>query len=384
MPKFEMFIPHSAAGFPDMTLRIDAENWMFALQAGRRKLGEQGDLGSNIMCDFKDDGSVHVSDPTTGRVFRILELQAVPEPQPQAAPPAAPAPQPQAAPAPQPVAAPVVVAPAPAPQPKPQAAPPAAPAPQPQAAPAPVAPAPAPQPQPQPAPAAKPMPKPVPIEQKTAPKTSPRPVMAPMAPVQAKVEVAAAPAVAPKGPIGRQEKEGNIEEELTDIFQSVMDLWSTCKTKEDVANFMLDLALRKLSAESGAIFFSDIAGGDLKFLAARGPKAKDVMRYTVPMGQGIVGFCAQSGVSVAIADVHKDPRWYSIISKNTGYETKSILCSVIQYDGQSLGALELVNKNKGATFTLDELNVLNYIAHEAGDALARMLDQEFVAKNKKK
>jgi GAF domain-containing protein len=222
------------------------------------------------------------------------------------------------------------------------------------------------------------------MEDKRAPKEAPKPVAAPIAEVPAKVQIVAAPAAAPVEPIGRkEEKGGNIEDVLADIFSEVMDLWSTCKTKEDVASFMLDLSLRKINAESGGVFFADIAGGDLMFLAARGPKAREVMKFKVPMGVGIVGFCAGSGVSVAISDVNKDPRWYNLISKSTGYDTKSILCSVVQYDGQSLGAIELVNKKGNATFTLDELNILNYIAHEAGDALARVLDQEFAAKSKK-
>ncbi len=356
MANFEVFIPPAVAGMPGMTLRVAADNWMFALQAGRQKLGEQGNLGSNILCDFKEDGSVHVTDPATGRVFRILELHDVPAPAPAPAPAAPPPPPP-----------PVVAAPAAPPPPPPVVA----------APPPPVAPAPA-------APPPRPMVKPIPMEQKVAPKVAPTPVAAPMpAPAQGSVQVAATPAAAPSGPIGRQEKSGNIEEALADIFQSVMDLWATCKTKEDVAGFMLDLALKQIGADAGAIVFGDIGGDALTFLAARGPKAKDAMKFKIPLGQGIVGFCVASGVSVAISDAHKDPRWYGAISKGTGYDTKSILCSVIQYDGQSLGALELINKKNGTPFSVDEINILNYVAHETGDALARILDQEFAAKNKR-
>ncbi|RMG19734.1 MAG: hypothetical protein D6729_04515, partial [Deltaproteobacteria bacterium] len=73
MPNYEVFIPaRDEAGF-DMTFRVAADNWMAALKTGMEKIGQQGP-GGNILCDIKEDNSIHVTDPGTGRVFRIREL----------------------------------------------------------------------------------------------------------------------------------------------------------------------------------------------------------------------------------------------------------------------------------------------------------------------
>ena len=153
--------------------------------------------------------------------------------------------------------------------------------------------------------------------------------------------------------------------ELFEITQAVYD-------QEDMraaANFILDLASQSISAESGAVFIADINASDLFFAAASGPKAKEAMQFRVPMGQGIVGFCAQEGVSLTVSDVQRDPRFYAAISKSIGYQTKSIMCCPAQMNGRVFGAIELINKNQGTSFTARDVHVVNYLAHQFADYL---------------
>src|SRR3954471_10389577 len=74
MAKFEVFIPAAEAGGFDMTLKVNAPNWMAALKAGLQRLGEQGATIQNVLVDIQDDNSIHVTEPKDGRVFRIREL----------------------------------------------------------------------------------------------------------------------------------------------------------------------------------------------------------------------------------------------------------------------------------------------------------------------
>src|SRR5260221_13931925 len=74
MPTFEVFLPAAPPALPgDVTLRVEAENWLAALKAGLQKMGA-GTMATNILCDIKDDNSIHVTDPNAGRVFRIKEF----------------------------------------------------------------------------------------------------------------------------------------------------------------------------------------------------------------------------------------------------------------------------------------------------------------------
>src|SRR5271169_1885420 len=76
MPRYEVHIP---GGQPDgltVTFRVDAPNWMAALKTGFLKLGEAGLVVHNVLVDVAEDGSLHVTESGSGRVFRIRELSA--------------------------------------------------------------------------------------------------------------------------------------------------------------------------------------------------------------------------------------------------------------------------------------------------------------------
>jgi hypothetical protein len=74
MARFEVFIPAAEPGSFDVTLRVEAANWMQALKMGFHRLGEQGLVPHNVLVDVQDDGSVHVTDANSARVFRIREM----------------------------------------------------------------------------------------------------------------------------------------------------------------------------------------------------------------------------------------------------------------------------------------------------------------------
>jgi hypothetical protein len=83
---FEVFIPGKQSGTPSMTLTVEAPNWIGALRTGLSNLGEGQESISNVMCDIKEDNSIHVTDVASHRVFRLREVK-----QPSAAMAAAPA-----------------------------------------------------------------------------------------------------------------------------------------------------------------------------------------------------------------------------------------------------------------------------------------------------
>ncbi len=334
MPRFEVFVPAAPPKLPiDLTLRIDAEHWLAALKAGLSRLGE-AQMANNVLCDIQGDGSIHVTDPDSGRVFRILEL-------PQAAVTAPPAPPP---------VAPARVA-APEPRPPPPPATPSAPLAQPRAAPPPPAPPPAP-----------------PVAPRAAPRPSPRPSAE-----ADRVEEAKAPASPSRDRIGRITQTIKPEDVLADLFLEVAALQGQADRKAGL-DFLLDLALRTIGCEAGSVFLADLGAPDLRFAAARGPTAAKIMSLglTVPMGVGVVGFCAQENVCLAVSDVEKDPRFHRAVSEAVGYATRSLLCAPIASRGRVLGALEVLNKKGTAPFSQEDLAVLSYLAAQAAGFLERL------------
>lgn len=131
-------------------------------------------------------------------------------------------------------------------------------------------------------------------------------------------------------------------------------------------NKIQDLCMEAVNCEAGSILEVDEKKGDLFFVAARGEKAEDVLKFRVPMGKGIAGYCAETSETLAVSDVQKDPRFFKEISDALKFETRSILCMPINIRGKVYGVIEWINKRGNDIFTADDLELLREIAHGAG------------------
>ena len=80
MARFEVYIPPTEPDGMNMTLRVTADTWMAALKVGLKKIGDAQGIPNNVLCDIQDDESIHVTDPRTNRVFRILQIPEVSNP----------------------------------------------------------------------------------------------------------------------------------------------------------------------------------------------------------------------------------------------------------------------------------------------------------------
>lgn len=380
MAKFEVHIPAAQAGGFAMTLKVSADNWMSALKAGMTKLGEQGSSVQNVMVDIQEDNSIHVTESRSGRVFRIRELteeeaahapvkrgsqiRPPPEQRTQANNPRTEVvpkhqggqsgnhPKPNK-PAEASSSSATLIQPAPnlsknddpptvrGPPPDLSKTTPARPAGSGSHA--------------------------APVRRKA--KSSPRIEVDKLA-----IEELEHPTKPVTSPIGRPKSSPNalkdlkatVEDMLADVFEKVQDL-PRKTSAEEALYFILDLALEKVPADAGSVLRADAGSGDLAFLAARGPKAKQLLasKITIPAGTGFAGFCSAEGVSVAVNDADKDPRYYKNVSEKVDYETKSLMCAPMMTHGRSFGCLQLINRKGGGGFLEHEIGVLSYLAHQA-------------------
>lgn len=116
------------------------------------------------------------------------------------------------------------------------------------------------------------------------------------------------------------------------------------RSLREVAERMLDLALRLVPSTSGAVLFAGLQSKDLFFAAARGPKAAQVMGFRVPLEQGIVGFCVREGVSLAVPRAAQDSRLYRAIGESIGLVPGSVACAPLKHEGRVFGAIELLDR----------------------------------------
>ena len=74
-------------------------------------------------------------------------------------------------------------------------------------------------------------------------------------------------------------------------------------------------------------------------------------------------------MGLAISDADQDPRFFRAVSDRLGYETRSVITVPIQREGQVMGALQLINRREGSTFSEPDLAILDYLGRECAEYL---------------
>ncbi len=168
-----------------------------------------------------------------------------------------------------------------------------------------------------------------------------------------------------------REAERESEELFAEVFEEMAEINLVAGDElEEGLSFALELAVRRIPSEAGWLLLADMNRRDLYFATAMGPRAEEVIEYRLPMGKGIAGFCAVNGVSLALSDVERDPRFQLSVSKSIGYRIESVACAPVQYEGRVFGAIQIMNHQRRAEYTPGELDILNYIARRTAEFLA--------------
>jgi len=167
-------------------------------------------------------------------------------------------------------------------------------------------------------------------------------------------------------------KELDANQALSEVFEELQDLFLV-QTQEEAAQYVLDLAMKKIPVQAGTVFLADINTRDLTFTAVKGPVAEKLKGQKLNLKKGIIGFAAREGATIAISDVSKDPRFCSDFDQHGEFVTKSVLCAPAQYEGRTFGAIELVNRISGDMFTQSEINIVSYLASQLAEFIATSL-----------
>ena len=165
-----------------------------------------------------------------------------------------------------------------------------------------------------------------------------------------------------------------LEEEiqLTYIFDSISQASVAISSNlnlRPLLNKVMSLSEEILNNEVSAVMLLDPVKKELYWEISRGEKSEFFEgRQTLPVGQGIAGYVAQTGEAVLINDVDKDPRWDGSYDKTSGFRTRSMICVPVKFHGNILGVMEVINKKQG-DFTSRDLRILEVLAAQTGAAI---------------
>jgi signal transduction protein with GAF and PtsI domain len=141
---------------------------------------------------------------------------------------------------------------------------------------------------------------------------------------------------------------GNENPELSSKIQRLIET-------VDVANLLvepltksigqlLSASAATLNASEASVLIRDGDEGALRFLAAIGTVAEQLLNMKVPAGKGIAGFVMSSGQPMVVADVGEEDAFYAEVDRATGFSTQMILATPLRKNDEIIGVLEYINR----------------------------------------
>ncbi len=142
----------------------------------------------------------------------------------------------------------------------------------------------------------------------------------------------------------------------------------TIKEVLDIVMYQVGLIFEPLH---WSILLKDPKTDDMVFSVVVGTSKDKLQGVKLPKGEGIAGHIMETGESLIIEDVSKDPRFSRRVDKYTGFKTRSIIGTPLKTDDKIFGVIELVNRINEDPFTEKDLKILSAIAEYAGIAIER-------------
>ena len=155
--------------------------------------------------------------------------------------------------------------------------------------------------------------------------------------------------------------------ELTTLNRISQAITSTLDLSETLT-IITENTTQLLQVDAASVVLHDKEQDDLWFAAASGAASEFVQGKRLALGQGILGWVAQSGESLLVPDTATDSRHFGDFDAASGFQARSILCVPLLVKGQPIGAIEAINKLKG-TFDEEDLRLLTRLAVPGATAI---------------
>ena len=158
--------------------------------------------------------------------------------------------------------------------------------------------------------------------------------------------------------------------ELGRILEISRELTSA-RELEPLMKSILATTTELTDSEEASILLEDTPGGELHFLTSFGATSGKLLEadISVPIEGSIAGAVFTSRKPVVVLAVQADPRFYSEVDRQSGFEAKSLLGVPLNVRDRCIGVLEALNKRNGRDFSQEDVDVLVTLAAHAAVAI---------------
>jgi GAF domain-containing protein len=131
---------------------------------------------------------------------------------------------------------------------------------------------------------------------------------------------------------------------------------------------VVEAAREALDARAASIALVDQRTGDLVFEAVAGGGGPELLGAHFRADEGIAGHVVQTGTTLAVDDLSRDPRFAHDIAVETGYQPDALAAAPIRAGGAVVGVLSVLDA--GEPPPAGVAAVLEALCAHAAEALA--------------
>jgi signal transduction histidine kinase len=150
--------------------------------------------------------------------------------------------------------------------------------------------------------------------------------------------------------------------EVSQIITSTLDL-------RQVPRIIVEAAKELTKAEGASILLLDKKSGEFYFETYTGVKEDEVKHSVVPLTGSIAGWVLAHNEPLIIRNVQDDPRYYRLMDEREGFVTRSLMAAPLNFRGETIGVIEVLNRQGEEDFTDQDLQTLMAMATQAAIAI---------------
>ncbi len=143
----------------------------------------------------------------------------------------------------------------------------------------------------------------------------------------------------------------------------IMEQLLNVEDLDEALSQSLQTIVRTLDSKAGVIWYLDRNSDRLHSVFHIGPS--DISNTSIENGIGIEGVVTKTGKSIMISDAETDPRFEPTVFDDQGFKTRSMICVPLNNSKETIGCIEIINKNNGALYEKEELELCEHMANLA-------------------
>lgn len=154
------------------------------------------------------------------------------------------------------------------------------------------------------------------------------------------------------------------------LFESI----GTLQYLTSITDFdrLIDVIIRAtkktMEVEAASLMLFDEVNNELYFHKVRGGSDR-VRSMRLKADQGIAGKVLGTGVSMIVNDAHRHSDFCPEIDRQTGFDTRQILCVPLLVRGHRIGVLQAINKVNEEPFSEEDLALFNAFGHQVATVI---------------